>query len=288
MNKDIDIRIQNANLTPTEAKIAEYISRHYFNVCLSSALDLAELIGTSDASVIRTSRKLGFRGYTDMQKSIADFMKTDLATNGGVNFLPPNARYERKKQTIESDDLYEQMLHKANENVGTILQRNTPQTFQKASELILSSKRKFVMGFRGTGIIANLIGLSLGDVYTDVRCVSEADSRALEAIMDITEEDCLILISFPRYAEMAITIAEIARAKGAKLVIMTDKITAPFTEGADAVLICGVDSMTINNSYVAPVVTAEMLLGTIYRSIGEKERMRMKELEKYIAIHGLY
>ena len=87
---------------------------------------------------------------------------------------------------------------------------------------------------------------------------------------------------------MAITIAEIARAKGAKLVIMTDKITAPFTEGADAVLICGVDSMTINNSYVAPVVTAEMLLGTIYRSIGEKERMRMKELEKYIAIHGLY
>ncbi len=288
MNKDIDIRIQNANLTPTEAKIAEYISKHYFNVCLSSVLNLAERIGVSDTSVIRTARKLGFQGYSDMQSSIAEFMKTDLATNGGVNFLPPNARYEQKKQAIDSDNLYEQMLNRASENIATILQRNSQQAFQKASELVLSSKRKFVMGFRGTGIIANLIGLSLGDVYTDVRCVSEADSRALETILDITEDDCLILISFPRYAEMAITVAEIARKNKAKIIIMTDKITAPFTEEADVVLICGVDSMTINNSYVAPVMTAEMLLGTIYRSIGEKERMKMKELEKYIAVHGLY
>lgn len=288
MNKEINKRIQNAKLTPTEAKVAEYISKHYYNICFTSAFQLGEKIGTSDASVIRTARKLGFKGYSDLQMSITEFMKNDIAANGGVNFLPPNARYERKRQGLEADDLYEQMLKKANENVGNILRRNKEETFQNASRLILNAKRKFVMGFRGTGIVANLIGMSLGDIYTDVRCVCDADSKALEAIMDITEDDCLILISFPRYAEMAITVAKIARDRKAKIVIVTDKITAPFTEGADAVLLCGVDSVSINNSYVAPVVTAEMLLGTIYKSIGEKERIRMKELEKYISIHGLY
>ena len=40
MNKGIDSRIKKAKLTATEAKIAEYISRHYYNVCLTSALEL--------------------------------------------------------------------------------------------------------------------------------------------------------------------------------------------------------------------------------------------------------
>ena len=60
MNREIDRRIKEARLTPTEQKIAEYISLNHSNIFSLSALRLGELIGTSDTSVIRTARKLGF------------------------------------------------------------------------------------------------------------------------------------------------------------------------------------------------------------------------------------
>ena len=63
MNREIDRRIKEARLTPTEQKIAEYISLNHSNIFSLSALRLGELIGTSDTSVIRTARKLGFAGY---------------------------------------------------------------------------------------------------------------------------------------------------------------------------------------------------------------------------------
>jgi len=287
MNKGIDSRIKKAKLTATEAKIAEYISRHYYNVCLTSALELGRLIGTSDASVIRTARKLGFNGYSDMQRFIADFMKEDIKRNGGVNSMPPYTRFDKKRAAILSENLYQQMLRNMQENLENILERNGTQVFERAGKMILSSKRKFIAGFRGSVSVVHILR-ALGDVFSDVRIIDEAESSALETIIDITSDDCLILSSFPRYAEMAITMREIALKKGAKVIVLTDKITAPVCKAADVALLASVDGMTINNSYVAPVALAEMLVATVYRSIGEEQRLKMKELETYIVRYGLY
>ena len=287
MNKEMDSRIKKAKLTATEAKIAEYISRHYYNVCLTSALELGRLIGTSDASVIRTARKLGFAGYSDMQSFITDFMKEDIRRNGGISNMPPSTRFDKKRSVILSENLYEQMLCSMQENLESIFSRNNLQAFEQASDLILSANRKYIAGFRGSVSVVHILR-SLGDVFSDVRIIDEAESSALETILDITQEDCLILSSFPRYAEMAITILEIAISKGVKVVVLTDKITAPVCKKADVALLSSVDGMTINNSYVAPVALAEMLVATLYRSIGDEQRAKMKALETYIARHGLY
>lgn len=287
MNKGIDSRIKKAKLTATESKIAEYISEHYYNVCLTSALELGKLIGTSDASVIRTAKKLGFTGYSDMQSFIVDFMKEDIKHNGGVNSMPPYKRFDKKRSIILSENLYEQMLHNMQENLESIFERNGVQSFERASDLILSANRKFIAGFRGSVSVVHILR-ALSDVFSDVRIIDEAESSALETMIDITEEDCLILSSFPRYAEMAMTMLEIAVKKGAKVIVLTDKITAPVCKNAAVALLSSVDGMTINNSYVAPVALAEMLVATVYRSIGDEQRTKMKELETYIARHGLY
>ena len=136
--------------------------------------------------------------------------------------------------------------------------------------------------------VAELLGGSLGDMFSDVRTITHADSRAIEAILDITRDDCLLIVSYPRYAEMAAIVIEIAKKSGAKIIVLSDKITAPVNRQADVVLLAEIDSVTLNNSYVAPTLAAEMLLATVYRNIGEEEKERLKELEHYIAKNGLY
>ncbi|MCK9217444.1 MAG: MurR/RpiR family transcriptional regulator [Firmicutes bacterium] len=288
MNTQIYKRIKEADLTKTETKIAEYISRHTTGVCFMSAIKLAEIIGTSDTSVIRTARKLGFSGFSDMQTFLSNPIRDELERNEGINFLSPAAQVDKKINQIQASDLYDQMLKKINNNIVEIFERNTTKTFEEAGKIICSSKKKFVMGFHGCTAVANLLGGSLGDVFEDVRTVTTADSKAIGAIMDIDEKDCLIVISFPRYAEMACIVIEIASKKNAKVIVLTDRLTSPISKMSDISLLCGIDSVTINNSYVAPTVVAEMLLATVYKNIEQKEKKRLEELDYYITKHCLY
>lgn len=288
MHADIDKRIKEAKLTKTESIVAEYISKNYLNICFMTALDLGEKLKTSDTSVIRTTRKLGFKGFSDMQDYIKKTTQEELQQRGGINFMPPVARLENKISMIQSDDLYEQIMMKVNSNISSIFKMNTRRSFSEASKIIFSSKRKFVMGFRGCSGIATLIGGSLSDMFSDVRTITSADSRAIEAILDISESDCLIAVSFPRYAGMVSEVIEIAKKNKAKVIVLSDKLTAPINKLADIVLLSEIDSVTLNNCYVAPTLVAEILLATVYRHSGEQEKERLRELEHYIAKNGLF
>lgn len=288
MNKEIDRRIRQAKLTPIEQKIAEYISINHSNIFSLSALKLGEIIGTSDTSVIRTARKLGFEGYSDMQRFLADSIQDEIERNNGMNFLSPLAQVEKKLTQLKTEGLYELMLEKINDNISDIFNKNSVDSFERASRIILEAKRKLVMGFHGCAGVAHLLGGSLGDILADVKTVTMADSRSIEAMLDITEEDCLIMVSFPRYSEMAQIVIEYANKINAKVIALTDRITSPISRSSDVALLCGVDSVTINNSYVAPTVVAEMLLATVYRCIGDKEEKRLGILEEYISKYGLY
>ena len=55
-------------LTPSERKIGEYLLRNPDEVLGSSAVKIAEATGTSDASVIRTIKGLGYQGLPDLKK----------------------------------------------------------------------------------------------------------------------------------------------------------------------------------------------------------------------------
>lgn len=289
IKKIIDNKITNANLSKTEAKVAEYISKNYLQVCFTPVIKLAHEIGTSDTSVIRTARKLGYEGYSDLQDAIMEEIKDDIEHNGGVNYMPPASRLEKKQSLIQSDNLYLNIAEKMIENLSNIITSNGEISFERASDIILNSKRKFIMGFRGCTSVAQIIGSSLGDIFSDVRTVIDADSRALENIIDISDNDCLVIISYPRYNHMALTVAEIAKEKNAKIIAFTDKITSPIAKGADVVIKTSVDGVTVNDSYVAPVAAAEMLLAAVYKKgIGPKERSNMELLEKYIHEKGLF
>lgn len=64
-------RIRRAGtLASGERAVAEYLQRHPEEAAVSSAAKLGNATGTSDATVIRTARKLGFAGLADLKRSL--------------------------------------------------------------------------------------------------------------------------------------------------------------------------------------------------------------------------
>ena len=65
------LQAQEASMPPAMLRVAHYLNRNKVAVLTNSAAELAAMIGTSDATVIRTVQALGFQGLAELRQSIA-------------------------------------------------------------------------------------------------------------------------------------------------------------------------------------------------------------------------
>ncbi|MEJ6549085.1 MurR/RpiR family transcriptional regulator [Corynebacterium sp. USCH3] len=72
------IAAERGNLSPAEARVAEFMAANPHSVGHHSALRLAGAVGVSDATVVRTVRRLGFAGLDDLRERLAE----DLSRGG--------------------------------------------------------------------------------------------------------------------------------------------------------------------------------------------------------------
>ena len=67
-----------SSLAPSERRVAEYICVHPDEVIRQSVAGLAEASRSSEATVIRASRHLGFNGFQDLKIHLAQSIVSPL------------------------------------------------------------------------------------------------------------------------------------------------------------------------------------------------------------------
>ena len=88
---------ESQNATVTERKIALYIKENLEKVLHCNLLELAELIGVSDASMVRFCKSLGYKGFQEFKIRVA------------MEAIPSEQQYNPK---LQKDDKPEQICHK--------------------------------------------------------------------------------------------------------------------------------------------------------------------------------
>src|SRR5210317_2543728 len=66
-------------LTPTERRIAEEVLAEPTLLAFGTVSDLANRVGTSRPTIVRFANKLGFAGYTQLQKHVRSNLSHHLA-----------------------------------------------------------------------------------------------------------------------------------------------------------------------------------------------------------------
>lgn len=273
-------------LTAADQKIAEYILEHVDTIGLLTSTALAMDIGVSDTSVIRFVRKLGFRGYAEFRGAMSDRLALQCSQN--QRDLSPSEKYDSTRALLNRDTLISDVSNYTLDNLQKSLSRLDNDTVQAIVDIILASDRKYVAGFRGTACCAQYMASKLVLVLPHIVPVTHSDGSAIENLTDITEKDCLILYSFPRYSEICGTLMEIAHRHGAKVILVTDRLTSPLAGKADVVVVAHVKGLGFTNSYVAPLSISEVILLAISGRNVEKREARIRELDAAINEKKLY
>src|SRR5437762_6503874 len=66
------------DLSPAEAQVARFFRENREEVLVASAAALASRIGTSDATVVRAAKALGYAGLDELRRDLADELRQNL------------------------------------------------------------------------------------------------------------------------------------------------------------------------------------------------------------------
>ena len=90
-----------------------------------------------------------------------------------------------------------------------------------------------LIGFRGFSGSARYMGVLLSQYINRVTYYCDADTRCVEGLIDYGSQDCVVVFGAERYSRMSCVLAQIARDAHCRLIVITDKLTAPLAVGAD-------------------------------------------------------
>ena len=143
MNCLVQIREAQKSYTTTEKIIAEYILGHAHDILNDSAQELCKKTQTSAAAVIRFSKKLGYKGFSDLKISLAGSQQNEEENIDAV---------------LEVTDDLSTLIHKCCQlNISTVqktYQMINEKNLQQAIEYIIDAQTVYLFGVGSSAIVA--------------------------------------------------------------------------------------------------------------------------------------
>ena len=224
------IRQRMPTLSKTERRVAEMVLAHPDSVLLSTVNELAELCDTSQASIARFCRAVGFEGYREFRLAIA----------------AANSREETARNNFRVADSEISPTDSALEVVTKVAYQEARAIEETARALDLTALDAIVEAVRGAARIdiygAGSSGLTAQDLQQKLHRVGLTsfcfgDMHIALTSFALSRPGCVaIAISHSGVTLEAIQTLEIARKAGATTVAITNFPKSPLALSADLVL----------------------------------------------------
>lgn len=256
------IQVKFPRLSKGQKLIAEYILKQYDKAAFMTAAKLGESVGVSESTVVRFANELGFSGYPKLQKALQELIKNKLTTV---------QRIELSNNYITMENALKGVLKSDMENIRVTLEKINPKTFDEVVNCIFNAKRIYIIGLRSSTALAEFLGFYLNLILDNVKVVAYGVSDIFEQMINISKDDLVIGIGFPRYAARTIEALNYAHEKGTKVIAITDSLLSPLATKSDYTLIAQSNMASFVDSLVAPLSVINALIIAV--GLREKEKI---------------
>ncbi|WP_040213100.1 MurR/RpiR family transcriptional regulator [Clostridium polynesiense] len=173
-----------ANYTNTETKLANYILENKDEVISISAKEFGDKVGASAAAVIRFSKKVGYKGFTELKMEIARDNEEDCSEIDDIL---------RDNDTIEM--LVKKTANYKNATIDEAYKLVNISYLKKAIEALRKARIIYLFGVGNSSIIAQDLAQKFSRI--NVMAIHQADSHVqLASSVGIGKEDAAIAISY--------------------------------------------------------------------------------------------
>ena len=263
-----------------QRRIADFITQHYDEAAFMTAAKLGEEVGVSESTVVRFATELGFEGYPQFQKALQELIRSKLTIV---------QRLDVTRARMRDDEVLRQVALSDINNIRRTIEDLDDVVFYSAVDALINARQIYVFGAGSCKHLAGFLTHYLQLLVGKARRVTVASpSQICEQMIDLSPEDVVIGISFPRYSKISVQAMHYAQSKGATVIALTDSTLSPIAPFATNLLTAHSDMASVVDSLVAPMSVINALIVALSLRTMERTRAKLEELEQLWNSYEVY
>jgi len=270
----ISDRIQQKldDLTRAERQLALSILENYPASGLGPLNALAKDANVSIPTVARMVQKLGYKGYADFQSELREELRAKVKN--------PIAKHDTWAETAPSEHPLNSFTVAVIENIRHTIGQIDPAEFDDACALVADKSRHlFIIGGRITHTLAEYFYLHMQVIRPNLTHVQSTTNTWPHYLLNAKEGDIFVIFDVRRYENNTLKLAEMAHARGAKIILFTDQWRSPVHHLADISLSCRIIVPSAWDSAATTMLLVETMISSVQNLNWSETKERMETLE---------
>lgn len=251
-------------LSPAERRVATFIGENPEHVLYLSAQRIAKQARTSDATVVRTAKTLGYSGLGDLKRSI------------GLGMSPvvhPATRLERRLQAAQGDpehDLLGQVSVDAMERIETTLGMVPAEVLSACIDHLFEAKSVLCFGPGVSSTAAEYATKKFSRLGLIARHIGGMGFDTADDLMQLRAGDCVVVFCPGRLFREIEVILDRAERLSVPVVLITSGLPAEVRERMSVVIDIAASPGGLTGETLMPL----LLVDAILLGLGARDRSR--------------
>jgi DNA-binding MurR/RpiR family transcriptional regulator len=268
------------NLSQSEARVAQAAINDPAGSAASTIGELARRCDTSEATVIRLCRTIGFSGYPEFRLSLAAAAAT---TADGGEYLSGD---------ILATDTAEQVVRKVTGADAQAIRETAAQvsvrSLKAAAKVIGSARRIDLFGAGASSFAAQDMQYKLHRIGLVSHCYADPQNAVSSASL-LQRGDVALGLSHTGRTKDSIHYIEVAAAAGATTIAITNHPRAPIAKAADIVITTAARETTFRSGAMASRIAQFTLVDVLFVLVAQQRvDTAMRNIQRtYDAVHPL-
>ena len=216
-------------MSPAERRVVRFFQANREEVLVASALTLASKVGTSDATVIRATKALGYSGLDELRRALADALRRDLSPASRLARTLGAVQDRSESAFALTLDIHAQSLEQLRRDVGA-------EDFQAAVDHIAAARRVFIFGIGPSSAIADYFTIQLGRFGIDGESLTQTGLLLADGLNRLRPGDLVVILAYGRIYRELEALLDHADTLGLGKILLTDTLGAALRKRVDLVL----------------------------------------------------
>jgi DNA-binding MurR/RpiR family transcriptional regulator len=223
-----------SSFTVSENEIAQYVMNNAETVVTNTISAIAKKTNTSEASINRFCKKLGFKGFNSFKISLAQ-----------DNFFNSSMR---ENSEGESDGLISSMNSDYRQMIKSTSAMVDESVFTIAAEAVKEARIVYIFSYSSTAFVAGELGFKLAAIGKNAKVVTDVDLMRISAV-NIEPLDLAVVIAPTLLTRELYPVVSSCKERGAKVLAITSYDSPKLNSLVDFKFVTS-DKITTQNSLV--------------------------------------
>lgn len=252
-----------SDMTPALARIAETVLAKPETALYQSITELAEMSGSSEASVMRFCRDQGFSGFQAFKLALAKELATD----------------QRDADALSPADDIQRLVETA-----VVALRETEQLIvradvETAARKLLGTNAVECFGVAASAITAQYLAYKMSRIGKACRALSDAHLAAMAAGTSKAGSMHVVISSSGSTVD-AVRVAELAKARGSFVIGISNRVRSPLIAACDIALIASWLETPLTGGAFPSKISQLLLVDALIGEMGRQDPACLAKAEQ--------